>query len=149
MKKIDVIAGEDAGRLPLYKKTVRAYARTVLQECNVLQYTVNIVFIGDRFMEQLNQSYRKRSGTTDVLSFTLSEPAAPVLEGEIYLSLDQAARQAADAGVPLDREVVMLITHGLLHLSGRIHDTEQDFKSMVDDTDRLMRAHYPAEEQPS
>ncbi len=96
-------------------------------------------------MSQLNEQYRKRPGTTDVLSFTLSEESSPALEGEIYISQEQAARQAKEYAVPLEEEIIRLVTHGILHLAGRTHDTDEDFKLYRKDTERLMRRYYREE----
>ena len=96
-------------------------------------------------MSHLNEQYRKQTGTTDVLSFTLSEASSPVLEGEIYISLEQTERQVKELEVPLAEEIIRLVTHGMLHLTGRTHETEKDFKSYMEDTEQLMRRYYREE----
>jgi probable rRNA maturation factor len=142
MKKLEILGDDVPARLPLPKSVLKAYARSVLQECHVPQYTINIIFIEDRFMAALNAEYRQRQGTTDVLSFTLSEQGAAILEGEIYISHQQMARQAEELDVSPGEETIRLITHGLLHLAGRTHDTEEDYQSYMDETERLIRLYY-------
>ena len=72
--------------------------------------------------------WRKKSGTTDVLSFPSSqnefEKAEGVILGDVVISVEQAARQARERGLSFDEEVSQLILHGLLHLCG--YDHEQD-----------------------
>ena len=77
-------------------------------------------------MRSLNRRYRGKDRTTDVLSFSLREGMfshiQPTVLGDIVISLPAAARQAAEAGHPLLREIERLLVHGLLHLLGYDHD---------------------------
>lgn len=79
--------------------------------------SIRLVLIGDRKMAALHREFLNVPGTTDVLTFDLSEPGE-ALEGEIYICLDQARRQARDYRVPLYEEVARLAAHGVLHLAG-------------------------------
>jgi probable rRNA maturation factor len=141
LKKISILSDDAGARLPLEKKFLKTYITSVLQECGVHEYTINIVFINDVFMLELNTSYRNCPRTTDVLSFTLSDENAPALEGEIYLSRDQTAHQSTEMNVPLEEETIRLITHGILHLTGRTHETDEKYQAYIDETERLMRLY--------
>jgi probable rRNA maturation factor len=79
--------------------------------------SIRLVLIGDRKMSALHRKFMNISGTTDVLTFELSTPREP-LDGEIYICLDQARRQATEYRVPIYLEVARLATHGILHLAG-------------------------------
>jgi probable rRNA maturation factor len=86
---------------------------------------VDVILIDDRFMKQLNRKFTKRSGTTDVLSFSMREGEPDAAEypslGDVYVSLDQAKRQADEYGVDFEEEVARLVAHGVLHLLGYDH----------------------------
>jgi probable rRNA maturation factor len=86
---------------------------------------VDVILIGDEFMKQLNRKFTKRSGTTDVLSFGMREGEGGAMEypslGDVYVSLDQAKRQADEHGVDFPEEVARLVAHGILHLLGYDH----------------------------
>jgi probable rRNA maturation factor len=86
---------------------------------------VDVILIDDKFMKQLNKKFTKRSGTTDVLSFGMREGEGGALEypslGDVYVSLDQAKRQAGEYGVDFEEEVARLVAHGILHLLGYDH----------------------------
>jgi len=86
---------------------------------------VDVVLIDDKFMSELNQKYTKRKGTTDVLSFSMREGEPEAMEypslGDVYVSLDQARRQADEYGVSFSEEVARLVAHGILHLLGYDH----------------------------
>lgn len=78
---------------------------------------ITIVLIDDIHMRELNESYRGLKKTTDVLSF-LYDPAVgrKNYEGELFISLPLAIRQAKRYKTTLVREVARLVVHGILHL---------------------------------
>ncbi len=77
-------------------------------------------------MRSLNRRYRRKDKTTDVLSFSPREGVFPSVQpdvlGDIVIAVPTAARQAADAGHALNREIQLLLIHGLLHLLGYHHE---------------------------
>lgn len=89
---------------------------------------VTIAFVSDRAMRELNRMWRKKSGTTDVLSFRAAQDEFEMVEGatlgDVVISVEQAARQAAEHGLEFETEVAQLILHGLLHLCGYDHETD-------------------------
>jgi probable rRNA maturation factor len=90
---------------------------------------VTIAFVSDRRMRELNGAFRSKRKTTDVLSFPF-EPDhfdtgdAKNFLGDIIISAEQAARQAAENNLPLRSEISQLILHGILHLCGYDHETD-------------------------
>jgi len=86
---------------------------------------VDVILIDDKFMKELNKKFTGRNGTTDVLSFGMREGEGDATEypslGDVYVSLDQAKRQADDYGIDFEEEVARLVAHGLLHLLGYDH----------------------------
>ncbi len=105
-------------------------ARAAVRECHGQTFTV--AFFSDAKMKRLNSEFRGIASTTDVLSFpNLPEGAGERLTslGDIAISIDQAKRQARSNGLKLDGEIRQLILHGLLHLCG--YDHESDNGEMV------------------
>lgn len=94
-----------------------ALVRRVLRGEKVDRAALNIIFIQDRMMIALNSTYLRHRYTTDVLSFSLNEHAK-VLDGEVYVNLDQARRQAKEYSVSEREERNRLVVHGVLHLTG-------------------------------
>ncbi len=143
MMEIDIIVGDDVtGDLPVDIERLHAYALMVFGSDGVSTGQVNIVFIDDEFMAQLNETYKGRAGTTDVLSFNLTDEVADALSGEVYVCLDRAKAQAEELGVPFEEEVVRLVTHGLLHLAGHVHDTDEQYDVMVQRTESLVGEYF-------
>jgi probable rRNA maturation factor len=88
-----------------------------------------VAFVSDRAMRRLNRQFRGKRGTTDVLSFphTADEwerGAGEQQLGDVVISVGQAARQAEEHGLTFENEVEQLILHGLLHLCGYDHETD-------------------------
>jgi probable rRNA maturation factor len=96
---------------------------------------VDITIVDDEEIHQLNRDYRGVDRPTDVLSFALDEDdedEPELLEGQLHLlgdiiiSAETATRQAEEFGHGLEREIVYLAVHGLLHLLGYDHMVEED-----------------------
>lgn len=95
---------------------------------------VSIALVDDVAIQQLNAQYRKQDKPTDVLSFAQDEPAMPGMPrllGDVVISVDTAARQAAVAGQRLQDEVCQLAIHGILHLLGYDDVTTEGYEEMV------------------
>lgn len=85
--------------------------------------TATIAFVSDKAIRQLNQQFRNVDKATDVLSFP-ADDADRLNLGDIAISVETAARQAKENGLTFDEEIAQLILHGLLHLSGYDHETD-------------------------
>ena len=84
---------------------------------------VSVLLTSDAESKRLNKAFRGRNKATDVLSFPAAAEAQGIA-GDLAISLDTAARQAAEHGHPLRDEVKILLLHGLLHLAGEDHETD-------------------------
>ena len=81
---------------------------------------ITCLITDDRELRRLNRRFRGMNHATDVLSFPSPEPDA----GEIAISLNRAAAQAAEHGHSIADEVRILMLHGVLHLKGMDHETD-------------------------
>ncbi len=104
---------------------VRALARRVGQDLGQPKAMVNVVFVSNRYIHQLNRRFLGRDRPTDVLSFPLGSP----LLGEVYVSREQARLQARQYGVSYRTELLRLVRHGLLHLCGLSHRQMKPYES--------------------
>lgn len=100
---------------------------------------LSLVLTGDDMVRDLNQKYRGKDKTTDVLAFPLVEksatfvspPGAVVHLGEVVISYPQASRQAEEAGHTLEKEMALLIVHGVLHVLGYDHQRSYQRQRMI------------------
>jgi probable rRNA maturation factor len=79
--------------------------------------TISIAVVDDPTIHEINRQYLEHDYPTDVLSFVL-EDRPPFLDGELVVSTDTAARNAADYGWPASSELLLYVIHGALHLVG-------------------------------
>jgi probable rRNA maturation factor len=103
--------------------------------------SIELMFVGNKKIQELNQQFRDKDAPTDVLSFPLIFDGEEVdfppdfgqetFElGEIIISLDRAQEQAKDFGHSLEREICFLFVHGVLHVLGFDHITKAQEKDM-------------------
>jgi probable rRNA maturation factor len=92
---------------------------------------ITVVFVRDPKIRALNRDYRGRDYPTDVLSFRANEGEGesadffePDYVGDIVIATDTALRQAEEAGQSFAREVQELVIHGVLHLCGYDHESD-------------------------
>ncbi|HEX8143679.1 MAG TPA: rRNA maturation RNase YbeY [Pyrinomonadaceae bacterium] len=106
----------------------REFAGKALSAIGSGEAGATVVFVSDRAMRDLNRRFRARDATTDVLSFptgqTEFERLAGLSLGDVVISVERAAAQAAAHGLEFEEEVSQLILHGLLHLCGYDHETD-------------------------
>jgi len=108
---------------PAYRKLLRA----ALAELQVSGNTLTVIYCNPERIRYLNEVYRGIDAPTDVLSFPDSEPLEDggVYLGEIFIAPAIAAENAAEYQVDWGEEMVELHLHGLLHLLGYDHETDQ------------------------
>lgn len=95
----------------------------------------NIIIVDNETIHSINKEYRGVDRPTDVISFALEDDTSFVsteyrILGDIYISIDKAKEQAESYGHSLKREISFLTVHGLLHLLGYDHMTEEEEKEM-------------------
>jgi probable rRNA maturation factor len=88
--------------------------------------SLGVRFTGDRRMRRLNRDHRGKDQTTDVLSFggDATPASAEGHLGDIVISVPAARRQAAAAGHGAEREIRVLLLHGVLHCLGYDHESD-------------------------
>jgi probable rRNA maturation factor len=106
----------------------REFGIRVLKVVPANEAGVTVAFVSDRAMRELNRRWRGKGRTTDVLSFPAGQDEFEKLEGlrlgDVVISVEQAVRQAGEHGLSFEDEVSQLILHGLLHLCGYDHETD-------------------------
>jgi probable rRNA maturation factor len=116
-------------KVPLDGEHWRAFVGKALKVVPANGVGVTVAFVSDRLMRGLNRRWRGRRGTTDVLSFPAGQDeferaAGEETLGDVVISVERAQRQAREHGLTLDDELAQLILHGLLHLCGYDHETD-------------------------
>ena len=115
-------------KLKLDREIFREFAEKAVGNIDEAENkSVTIAFVSDRKMRELNKEFRAKDRTTDVLSFPFEADEFDIEKdflGDIVISLEQAQRQAAENSLTLEAEIKQLILHGVLHLCGYDHETD-------------------------
>lgn len=128
-------------RFPANRIRIKEFVTDYLSKKLSGSIEVGVSIVGDRKMKSLNETYRNKPGTTDVLSFPIDDPKNPdqkdrkvgfspeksapdkVLRlGDVIVSYPQAVSEAIDENTLVDTKVEFLIAHGLNHLMGIHHE---------------------------
>jgi probable rRNA maturation factor len=102
---------------PRLKRVLAGAARTL-----GVSGELAVVLAGDRLLRRLNREYRGKDGPTDVLSFPGGDGEAGL--GDVVISVETARRNARGLGRTLPQELDVLALHGLLHVLGYDHETD-------------------------
>lgn len=135
--------------------SVKKIARQVLKAEGVAPpYEVSLVFTDSETVRQLNRDYRGVDKPTDVLAFYMLPqkgadssfalpPDGVTRLGEVIISYPQAAEQAREQGHSLERELALLIIHGILHLLNYDHDEPEEESKMREKEKELLEKCSP------
>ncbi len=130
----------------IHERHLRSVAQKVLKYAGHPEAELSLELVGNKRMQRLNQQYRHKDCSTDVLAFPLWEgpgPRTPLL-GDVVISVPMAESQAAALGHSVDKEIVQLLTHGILHLVGYDHEQgEYEAKRMRRKEQAILRAIQP------
>lgn len=119
---------------PVLVADLERVAGWLLEQFGMDEGELSVVLCDDAFIHPLNLQYRGKDKPTDVLSFSQREGEEadeddPVL-GDVVISLETAATQAAERGHGLDHEARVLLVHGVLHLLGYDHEQDDEAEEM-------------------
>ena len=109
---------------------------------------LSVLLANDRKIRTLNKQYRGQDRATDVLSFSQNEeednPNSHLM-GDVVISTVTAKRQAAEHGLTVEEEIVLLLIHGILHLLGFDHErSDEEACNMKQKTRELFDWIFPS-----
>ena len=116
-------------RLRLDTKRWGAFAAKALAAIGKSESSATIAFVSDNRIRELNRQFRGIDKATDVLSFPADEPNNL---GDVAVSVETAATQAKENALSFDEEIAQLILHGLLHLSGYDHESDNGEMNLIE-----------------
>lgn len=125
---------------------LQEYMKFVVEKLEIPTAIFNIIFVDNERIHEINKEYRKVDRVTDVISFALEDNPDIVYEdfrllGDIYIAIDVAYDQAIEYNHSREREVCFLATHGVLHLLGYDHMTEDEEKEMFGIQEKLLKEY--------
>ena len=125
---------------------LQEYMKFVVEKLTIENGIFNIIFVSNEKIHEINKEFRHADRITDVISFALEDNPDIVYDdfrllGDIYIAIDVAYDQAIEYNHSREREVCFLATHGLLHLLGYDHMTEEEEKEMFGKQEELLKEY--------
>jgi probable rRNA maturation factor len=105
-------------------RRVRPWLQRLVAELAPDAASFGVRFAGDRALARANRGWRGKDAPTDVLSFPGGATPEGRHLGDVLISVPAARRQAAAAGPGVERELRLLLLHGVLHCLGHDHETD-------------------------
>lgn len=134
--------GVRGSRVDVNRLQKRAHA--ILSAIGHARSELSVALVDDEAIAGLNAQWRDKPRPTDVLSFSLMEGDFANhrggLLGDVVISVETAAAQAAERRRGLDERVERLLVHGVLHLVGFDHEDDDDARVMAAEERRVWRA---------
>ena len=142
MNTVDVSYSDAAFRKAAPRKFVLGYLDKVLREAGLDNVEFSVSFVGEQEMHGMNLEYRGIDDSTDILSFAAEDEVEDGFSfisagkkrrvlGDMVICLPVMDRNALSFGVPEKEELCRLLIHGVLHLSGENHETNDSSEPML------------------
>jgi len=137
---------------PPETQTLLAFGYKVLEILEKTNWEISLLFTDDTLIQSLNKEYRNKDEPTDVLSFEqnvyyeLPDGTRQYLAGDIVISLPAVQRNAENWNVSFQEELHRLLLHGILHLAGYDHTTNDASEPMLIKQEELMQSLYTKQE---
>lgn len=117
------------------------FSKSCLKNYKFSVISFDIVLCNNEDIHRINKEYRNKDSATDVISFAIFADSLPeerfiiddeINLGEIIISLDKTEEQSKNNNVTFESELYYLISHGILHLLGFDHQTQEEYDFMVE-----------------
>ncbi len=119
---------EDVKLPKIERRRYSAWIKAVAQQYGKKIGSIAYVFCSDQRLLEVNQQFLGHNYFTDIITF--DDCDGDTLHGDIMISVDTVARNAAEYNVSFDDELRRVIIHGILHLTGQNDKTEPEFQEM-------------------
>ena len=126
--------------MPKYKNAAGSFIKKVLKLLGQDNWELSVLFCNNRYIKSLNAQYRRKDEPTDVLSFPPGSPCpgGPYCAGDIVISLDALEENVRFFKVSHDEELRRLLVHGILHLCGEDHSSNNKDEPMLKKQEEIL-----------
>ena len=147
MNTIDISYDNDAYKTLAPKKEVLAYLNKVLTELKLSNVEFSVTFVDERNMRNMNRKFRDINDSTDILSFAaedddgfgfISAGRRKRVLGDMLICPEVLKRNAETFKVSENEELRRLLIHGVLHLSGDNHQTNDPSEPMLIKQEKIL-----------
>lgn len=122
-----------------WESRLEHYLDSILKDQSIDNWEFSVTICDDIYIRDINREYRNKDKATDVITFVMSDEPFPTVEmeeelysaGDIIVSLDTVESNAEYFGVDYDEEFRRVLIHGILHLKGLDHETNDETEEML------------------
>ncbi|MFZ2900483.1 MAG: rRNA maturation RNase YbeY [Saprospiraceae bacterium] len=119
---------EDVDFEPEHPEAVMTWLQEVIIRESCRLHGISYIFCSDEYLYRLNVDFLQHDTYTDIITFPYSAP--PVVEGDIYISIDRVKENAGSFGTDFGTELHRVMVHGVLHLCGYGDESDEEEMNM-------------------
>lgn len=142
MKHIDIDNQSNFTPTKAFLTLLDSILQTLLQDLNLPSKSCELLFVDNAKIASINAEFRGVQSPTDVLSFPLESEFSPIL-GSIIISVEYAQEVSQRLKHTLEEEIALLFIHGILHLVGFDHETDNG-EQRAKEEELVIKFHLPS-----
>lgn len=119
-------------------KKIKRFIPEIFKGQELILSRVDYIFCSDKYLLQINKKFLLHDYYTDIITFSLNKAGEPII-GEVYISLELVKENAKEYNVLIMDEILRIIFHGALHLSGFRDKKRVEKKKMTEREDFFLR----------
>lgn len=113
------------------------WIKAVIEREGCTLQQASYIFCSDEYLYNLNQEYLNHDTYTDIITFPYAAP--PMIEGDIFISVDRVKDNARQFGAPFEQELYRVMIHGILHLCGYPDKSPEEKASMREKEEEALK----------
>ena len=113
------------------------WIQSIIEREGCTLHQASYIFCSDEYLYNLNQEYLNHDTYTDIITFPYTEP--PLIEGDVFISIDRVKDNARQFGVPFEQELHRVMIHGILHLCGYPDKSPEEKKHMREKEEEALK----------
>jgi len=119
------------------KKIISLWINKIIELSGNKTGEIAYIFCDDKYLYQLNKKYLNHDTFTDIITFDYTEKK--IISGDIFISLDRVRENADKYVKPFDNELLRVMSHGILHLTGYTDHTPSERLDMTAAEDNALK----------
>lgn len=123
------------------KRKLGAFIQQLIFNYTKKNSALSYNFVQDETLAQMNRDYLQHDTLTDIITFDLSEKKSMMVLADIYISIDRVKENAQSFGIKYSTELLRVIIHGALHLSGFGDKTKKEKENIRELEDIWMQKY--------
>ena len=120
----------------LNERQITRWIKTVAADYGFAVGNINYIFCSDERELEVNRQFLGHDYYTDIITFDYSTPS--VLNGDIFISLDTVRSNAEQLGIAFENELLRILIHGVLHLTGQGDKTPETKVEMTEKEEKAL-----------